>query len=353
MSQAFVNKAAWVVAEKAHPMQVRDGPTPNPTENEVLIKVAYAAVNPTDYIMQSNPYFQMEYPFIFGTDVAGTVVQVGSQVKQFQIGQRVIGHCDSLFTRKATNAGFQHYSACRQGLVSAIPDLVPLANAAVLPLAVDTAAGALFQKLALPLPSLDPKPIGKTILIWGASSSVGSCAVQLAVAAGLRVIATAGASNLTYVKELGASEVFDHRAESTLGQIKAILKPGDVVMDAISTGETQQTCAIIVDHIGGGDLAIMRWPEAKFAAGVKVHFVNGLATGFTSEELGEWGPGATEIGKAIWHDYMPKALASGKFVPKPDPRVLKGGLDRVQEGVDLVKAGVSATKIVIEVSEQA
>jgi NADPH:quinone reductase-like Zn-dependent oxidoreductase len=49
MSSELQNEAAWIIAEKAHPMEVRQGPTPNPTENEIVIKVAYAAVNPTDY----------------------------------------------------------------------------------------------------------------------------------------------------------------------------------------------------------------------------------------------------------------------------------------------------------------
>src|ERR1700742_2085221 len=97
--------------------------------------------------MQDNPYFSMQYPFIFGTDVAGTVAQLGSNVNRFKIGQRVIGHCDSLITRKATNAGFQRFSTCREILISPVPDSVPLANAAVLPLSISTAAAGLFKVL--------------------------------------------------------------------------------------------------------------------------------------------------------------------------------------------------------------
>jgi NADPH:quinone reductase-like Zn-dependent oxidoreductase len=219
--------------------------------------------------MQDTPYFSMDYPFIFGTDVAGTVVQTGTNVTRFKIGQRVIGHCDSLLTRKAANAGFQLYSTCRELLVSAVPDSLPLANAAVLPLSMDTAAAALFQILSLPLPSLSPKPTGMSVLIWGGSSSVGSSAIQLAVAAGLRVITTASESNFEYVRSLGASQVFDHRDPDAADQIKKVLKEGDCVVDCISTSETQETCGKILGTIGGGALPLMLWPQADFPDNVQ------------------------------------------------------------------------------------
>src|ERR1051326_6765013 len=105
--------------------------------------------------MQDSPYFSMKYPFIFGTDVAGTIAQLGSNVSRLKLGQRVIGHCDSLLTRKVTNAGFQRFSTCREILVSPVPDSVPLANAAVLPLSISTAAAGLCKVLKLPFPSVN------------------------------------------------------------------------------------------------------------------------------------------------------------------------------------------------------
>lgn len=128
--------------------------------------------------MQTTPYFEMDYPIILGTDVAGTVAQLGSEVTRFKIGQRVVGHCDSILTRKDTHSGYQRFSTVLEVLVSPIPDSIPLANAAVLPLSVDTASAGLFKILKLPLPSLSPKPTEKSILIWGGSSSVGSSAIQ-------------------------------------------------------------------------------------------------------------------------------------------------------------------------------
>lgn len=57
-----------------------------------------------------------------------------------------------------------------------------------------------------------------------------------------------------------------------------------------------------------------------------------------------------DVGDAVWRKYIPKALATGKFQAKPDPFIVKGGLEKVQESIDLCKAGVSAKKVVVEIS---
>ena len=197
------------------------------------------------------------------------MVQLGSSVNRFKIGQRVIGHCDSLLTRKVANAGFQLYSTCREILVSAIPESLPLANAAVLPLSISTAASGLFCQLLLQFPSLTPKDTGKTILIWGGSSSCGSSAIQLAVAAGLDVATTASNANHEYLKSLGASHVFDHKNPKVIEEILKVLKPGDFVMDCIGNAETQISCGDILGKIGGGKLPILLWPQGPFPDNVQ------------------------------------------------------------------------------------
>lgn len=116
---------------------------------------------------------------IFGSDIAGIVVQLGAAVTRFTIGQRVMAHCDSLETLKISNAGFQRFSTCQEILVAAIPDSLSLASAAVLPLGFSTAATGWYKTLGMrPFPTLKPIPTGKTVLVWGGSSSVGSSAIQ-------------------------------------------------------------------------------------------------------------------------------------------------------------------------------
>jgi len=93
-------------------------------------------------------------------------------------------HCVRLATNDPKHGGSQLYTVCKDIVVSPTPDSLSFEQAVVLPLAVSTAATGLFKKdrLALPYPTNASKPTGKTVLVWGGSSSVGSSAIQLAAA---------------------------------------------------------------------------------------------------------------------------------------------------------------------------
>jgi len=149
---------------------------------------------------------------------------------------------------------------------------LPLANAAVLPLSVSTAAAALFIDHKLPFPTLNPKLTGKTILIWGGSSSCGSSAIQLATAAGCSVVTTASSANFEYMKSLGAEHVFDHKNPKIVDELLKILKPGDLVVDCIGIKETQVACGEILGKIGGGKLPLLNPPRISFPDNVEAVF---------------------------------------------------------------------------------
>lgn len=138
-----------------------------------------------------------------------------------------------------------------------------MANAVVLPISISTASSALFVQLKAPLPSSNAQFTGKRVLIWGGSSSIGSSAIQLARAAGLEVITTASIANHALVKQLGATEVFDHNNANTVDNISNLLKPGDLVVDCISSEGTQVICGEILSRIGGGKLAILGFPQGS------------------------------------------------------------------------------------------
>ncbi|APA08882.1 hypothetical protein sscle_04g036520 [Sclerotinia sclerotiorum 1980 UF-70] len=330
MSPITNNQAAWAPTENAK-LEVGPGPVPDPKENEVVIEVAYAAVNPMDWKIHDHDPLSLPYPWIFGGDVSGTIVQLGSVVTRFQIGQRVLGQCDSLFTRTVQHSGFQRYATCREVLVSVVPDSVPLASAAVLPLATSTAAAGLFKVLQLPLPVLEPVPTGKSILIWGGT-----------VAAGYTVVTTAGAQNHDFVKSIGATHAFDHKSPTVVQDILKVLKKGDSVFDCIGEAFTQKSCGEISHHIDAGKFACLGYPLPN-EYGVESVMTNGIELGAMHFDLGD----------AVWRKYLPAALAAGKYLAKPDPEVLQGGLERVQDGMDIVRKGVSAKKIVIEVAKKA
>lgn len=132
-------------------------------------------------------------------------------------------------------------------------------SGSVLPLALSTATMGLYPagRLELPLP-LTPKasPINKVILVWGGSSSTGSAAIQMAVASGATVIATASAKNHSFVQSLGAAKVLDYHEDSIIQDLIQAIRdtPGEFlgVLEAIAEEETIRKCADVVKGLGGG-----------------------------------------------------------------------------------------------------
>ena len=185
------NKAAYLIAAKAYPLQVKTAPYTSPREHEIVVKNKAVAINPVDWVKQDTgslvfPY--VKYPFILGCDVAGQVVEVGPGVTRLKVGDRVLGYAVGLDEKRntSTESAFQLYTVLLDYMVSPIPSTMSYEDAAVVPLGVSAAACGMFQEdqLNLHYPSLNPKPTGKTLLIWGGSSSVGCNAIQLAVSAG-------------------------------------------------------------------------------------------------------------------------------------------------------------------------
>ena len=154
------------------------------------------------------------------------MVEVGSSVSRFAKGDRVLGHAVGMASQRDCDNAFQKYTVVLEHMASPIPSSLSFEHAAVLPLGLSTAAVGLFQKeyLKLQYPSVHPKPTGKTLLVWGGASSVGSNAIQLAVAAGYEVITTASPKNFDYVKKLGASQVLDYHSKSIADELVDIFK---------------------------------------------------------------------------------------------------------------------------------
>ena len=151
-------------------------------------------------------------------------------------------------------------------MASPIPDTMPFEDAAVLPLAVSTAACGLFQKdhLALRHPSLHAEPTGETVLVWGGSTSIGSNAIQLAKAAGYEVITTASPRNFEYVTTLGAAQVFDYNSPTVVEDIIAAFK-GRRLAGAIAFGTTSgAACVRIVGACRGKKFVSMGSPAVSF-----------------------------------------------------------------------------------------
>ena len=86
------NRAAWIKSRKQHPLVVEDAPAAHPGPEEVVIKNAYVAINPVDWKIQDYGVGPPNYPNILGRDIAGEIVEVGSNVTRLRTGQRVIAY---------------------------------------------------------------------------------------------------------------------------------------------------------------------------------------------------------------------------------------------------------------------
>lgn len=86
----MTNRAAYIDAAKAHPFSIREAPYPTPAANEIIIKSGAVAANPVDWKLQQFAFFPLNYPAVFGHDVAGEVVETGSEVKKLVKGSRVL-----------------------------------------------------------------------------------------------------------------------------------------------------------------------------------------------------------------------------------------------------------------------
>ncbi|KAI4186743.1 MAG: hypothetical protein L6R41_003290 [Letrouitia leprolyta] len=334
------NSAAWLVGEKVKPLEVKTAPYTSPGDNEILVKNAAVAVNPVDWVLQTAGIFPLQYPTILGSDVAGEVVEVGKSVSRFKKGDRVLGLANWYGSKKDTEAGYQLYTILRPVFTSPIPDDLSFDRASVLPLCVATAAAGLYQdhSLQLQYPSLDPQPTNKSLLIWGGASSVGSNAIQLAVASGYEVLTTASAQNFDYVKRLGASQVFDYNKGNVIDEIVATLnaKPVVGIFDAVSANGAVEACLELSSKAKNSlFVSTVRPLPENLPSGVQATMVGAV----TIEN--------DNVGKAVFVDFLPQALADGKYVAAPDPHVVGKGLEHVQTGFDTLQGGVSAKKVVI------
>lgn len=338
------NTAAWLDGKDAR-LRVAESPLPKAGADEIVVKNFAIAVNPVDWKIQDHGLFIQKWPAVLGCDVAGEVTEVGSDVKNVKEGDRVFGHTINLIAQEPQYGGFQAYSLVKAAKSALIPGSISYAEASVLPLALDTAAVGLYssasegQGLGLPFPSLDPKPCGKTIVVWGGSSSVGAITIQLAAASGAKVITTASTHNADFCKKLGAAEVFDYKSASVVDDVvKAVQAAGGDfagVYDTISLPDQSYNHTLaILEKLGGGVIAVVLPPPENPPSSVKVGNVFGI----------------NDLTHPLWADFITQALEAGKFVCAPPPLVVGKGLEAVQKGLDENKKGVSAKKVVIELS---
>lgn len=166
-------------------------------------------------------------------------------------------HCNGYNKDNPSTGAFQKYTVVPSNRVAELPYEIPVSTGVVLPLGISTAAAGLYQEgyLALPYPDAKgkAKSLDRTLLVWGGSSSVGSCAIQLAIASGATVITTASPSNFDYCKKLGANQCFDYHDDDVEDQIVKALKgfTGLGAFHAVGGDGAVQACGRILARTNG------------------------------------------------------------------------------------------------------
>jgi NADPH2:quinone reductase len=209
---------------------VTDAPKPAPSAGQVLVAVSSAGINPIDFKIREGSSFMAQLlakqlPIGLGYELAGTVVAIGKDVSNLQVGDRVTG----LLAIKKEPCCYAEYVAADANLLVKIPEGVSFSSAAALPLAGLTAYQALnlFDDLS-----------GKSVLISAGAGGVGHFAVQLAKLKGATVVATASANNHAFLKEIGAATCIDYHDQQALADLDKV----DCILDLV--GKTPGIAAL-------------------------------------------------------------------------------------------------------------
>ncbi|KAF5479581.1 hypothetical protein F2P56_000390 [Juglans regia] len=239
---------AWVYSEYGSAVDVLkldpNLPVPEVKDDQVLVKVAAVSLNPVDSKWMSG-FFKAPLPTVPGHDIAGVVVKVGSQVKNFKEGDEVYGDINEAALQPKRFGSLAEYTAVEERVLSLKPNSLSFVEAVSLPLAIETAYEGLERT---------GFSAGKSILVLGGAGGVGSHVIQLAkhVFGASKVAATASTGKLELLKSLGTDWAIDYTKEN----LEDLPEKFDVVYDTV--GEVER--AIKAMKEGGQVVTIVPQP---------------------------------------------------------------------------------------------
>ena len=232
---------AMIIPEFGGPdvFEERDVARPEPGPGRVLVRVFASSANPIDTIFRADGSFAgLEPPVILGADVSGVIKEVGAGVTDLAVGDEVY-YTPEVFGPES-NRAYAEYHAVAANIVAKKPASLSYEEAAAVPLAGGTAYEAIVRRLVV--------QVGETILIHGGAGGVGSFAVQIAKAAGARVLATASTENQETLEALGTDVAIDYTSED----------PFEVALD-----DTAGSGVDAVFDTAGGDLIARSIPATR------------------------------------------------------------------------------------------
>lgn len=328
-------------------LEVKDLQKPVPRDNEVLVEVRAASVNPLDGgLIHGMPsivrlLFGLPKPSDtpLGVDVAGQVEAVGKSVSRFRPGDEVFGACVSDPRASAVKVwtpqgAFAEYACAHEGALATKPGNVTFEQAASAPIAVLTA----LQGLRLGGVGGMRNQSGRTVLINGAAGGVGTFAVQIAKAFGAVVTGVCSTRNMEMVRSIGADHVIAYTQEDFTHRGPKY----DLIFDCVGNHSPsacrrvlnpQGVCVMVGDLTGGGAVGML----GRVAAAL-------VLTRFTSQKLVAFLARPNQEDLTTARDLM----EAGKVIPVIDRRY---SLTEVPEAIRYLQEKHARGKVVISVSE--
>ena len=230
--------------------RIADMPDPEVRDDDVLIRIHAASINPLDSKTKSREFkliLPYRLPLILGNDMAGTVVRVGARVRNFKPGDEIYARPDD--DRIGT---FAEFIAVKASSLALKPANLSMVEAASVPLAALTAWQVLVETAKLKK--------GQKVLIHAGSGGVGTIAIQLAKHLGAFVATTTSTANIAWVKDLGADVVIDYKQQD----FAAVLRDYDVVLNSLGNSELNKSLQVLKP--GGHLISISGPPTPAFAA---------------------------------------------------------------------------------------
>lgn len=234
--------------QKQAALRLAEIPTPEPREDEVLVAVHAAGVNLLDAKIRSGEFkliLPYRLPLVLGHDVAGVVVKVGMQVRQFSVGDEVYARADDF--RIGT---FAEFVAVKEASLALKPGGLTMEEAASLPLVGLTAWQALVEMAGLRKE--------QKVFIQAGSGGVGTFAIQLAKHLGATVATTASATSVALLKRLGADVVIDYKTQD----FEQVLRGYDVVLNSQDGKALEKSLRVLKQ--GGKLISISGPPDPQF-----------------------------------------------------------------------------------------
>src|SRR3954453_10268355 len=251
-------------------LKYEEVPRPEPKDDQVLVRVMAAAVNPVDTAVRQGYLRQRtgeKFPMIIGYDIAGVVEKAGAKVTKFKPGDAVYAYLP------LSGGGYAEYAVTSENEATHKPKSLTFEEAAAGPLAGGAGWQALIDTAKL--------QAGQTVLIHGGSGGVGSLAIQIAKTRGAKVIATASTRNQELLKQLGADVAVDY----TKQKFEDVAKDVDVVLDSVGKDTLARSYGIVKK--GGIVVTIAGKPDQPEAekGGIRVAGMRTEPKAETLEEL--------------------------------------------------------------------